>query len=194
MSRVPRPVVPSQKTMDNIAAELAKLHILKGGDYSRQVERITRMNVFHPIENEVNIFSVGGEGGDDYDNLLNAARKAVTHGYKVFILPNPSGTRTPDFIFERKGVYRMYELKTIQGNSSALNRLTDSTSQSNHVLLNMTTRYNGGLLAVQIKSYFEQNDQALEVLIFKGKASLSIKRRFVFQKDFVRKFRKEFGK
>ena len=180
--------------MGDIAAELAKLHILKGADFSRQVERIARMDIFHPIENELNIFSVGGEAGNDYDNLLNAARKAVTHGYKVFILPNPSGIRTPDFIFERKGVYRMYELKTIQGSSSALNRLTDATSQSNHVLLNMTTRYNGGLLAVQIKSYFEQNDQALEVLIFKGKVSLSIKRSFGFQKDFVKKFRKEFGK
>ena len=171
--------------MNDIATELAKLHILKGADYSRQVERIARMDSFHPVDNEMNIFSVGGEKGDDYNNLLNAARKAVTHGYKVFILPNPNGIRTPDFIFERKGVYRIYELKTIQGSSSASNRLTDSSSQSNHVLLNMTTRYNGGLLAVQIKSFFEQNDQALEVLIFKGKTSLSIKRSFIFRKDFV---------
>ncbi|MBQ8957751.1 MAG: hypothetical protein IJ057_04535 [Bacteroidales bacterium] len=43
--------------MGNIAAELAKLHILKGADISRQVERIARMDVFHPIENEINIFS-----------------------------------------------------------------------------------------------------------------------------------------
>ena len=180
--------------MSDIAAELAKLHTLKGADYSRQVERIARMGVFHPVEDEPGIYSVGGEGGDDYGNLLNAARKAVAHGYKVYILPNPNITRTPDFIFERKGLFRVIELKTIQGSSSALNRLTDSTSQSNHVLLNMTTTYNGGLLAVQIRRYFEQNDKALEVLIFKGKNVLSIKRRFVFQKDFVRKFRKEFGK
>ena len=180
--------------MSDIAAELAKLHVLKGADYSRQVERIARMGDFHPIEKESGIFSVGSENEDDYSNLLNAARKAVSHGYKVYILPNPSGINTADFIFERKGVYRMYELKTIQGSSSVLNRLTDSTSQSNHVLLNMTTHYNGGLLAVQIKNHFEQNDHALEVLIFKGKVSLSGKRNFVFQKDFVRKFRKEFGK
>lgn len=180
--------------MNDIAAELAKLHLLKGADYSRQVERIARMGDFHPVDGETNIYSVGGESNDDYFNLLNAARKAVAHGYKVYILPNPSEINTADFIFARKGVYRIYELKTIQGGSSVSNRLTDSTSQSNHVLLNMTTRYNGGLLAVQIKSYFEQNAQALEVLIFKGKVSLSIKRSFVFQKDFVRKFRKEFGK
>ena len=79
------------------------------------------------------------------------------------------------------------------GKSSAENRLLESIGQTNHVLLNMTTRYNGGLLAVQIKSYFEKNDNALEVLIFKGKDLLSIKRRFVFQKDFIRKYRKEFS-
>ena len=180
--------------MSDIAAELAKLHILKGADYSRQVERIARLGVFHPVEGEPGIYSVGGESSDDYGNLLNAARKAVAHGYKVYILPNPSVTCSPDFIFERKGVFRLIEMKTIQGSSSASNRLSDSTSQSNHVLLNMTSRYNGGLLAVQIRNYFEQNDQALEVLIFKGKNVISIKRRFVFQKDFVRKFRKEFGK
>lgn len=128
--------------MSNITAELAKLHVLKGADYSRQVERIARMGDFHPIENEFNILSTGGESGDDYSNLLNAARKAVAHGYKVYILPNPSGINTADLIFERKGVFRMYELKTIHGSSSASNRLMDSISQSNHVLLNMTTRYN----------------------------------------------------
>ena len=56
--------------MNDIAVELAKLHVLKGADYSRQVERIARMDNFHPVENETGIFSVGGEGGDDYDNLL----------------------------------------------------------------------------------------------------------------------------
>ena len=180
--------------MNDIAAELTKLHILKGADYSRQVEHIARMSDFHPVEDEPGIFYTGSRSDADYGNLLKAARKAVAHGYKVYILPNPNGTKTPDFIFERKGVFRLIELKTIQGSSSVPNRLADSTSQSNHVLLNLTTRYNGGLLAVQIKSYFEQNDQALEVLIFKGKDLLSIKRRFVFQKNFVRKFRKEFGK
>lgn len=180
--------------MSDIAAELAKLHALKGADYSRLVERIARFGNFHIVKGEIGIFSTGSKGEDDYNNLLNAARKAVTHGYKVYILPNPSGMRTPDFIFERKGVYRIYELKTIQGSSSASNRLTDSMSQSNHVLLNMTTRYNGGLLAVQIRNYFEQNAHALEVLIFKGKVSLSIKRNFALRKDFVRRFRKEYGK
>ena len=189
-----RKIVTLQPIMSDIATELAKLHTLSGAAYSKQVERIARTGLFHPVEGEQNIFSAIGEGGRDYESLLNAARKAVTHGYKVYLLPNPSGTRTPDFIFERKGVFRMYELKTIRGASSASNRLSDSEGQSNHVLLNLTTRYNGGLLAVQIRGYFEKNSHAIEVLIFKGKRAISIKRGFVLQTDFIWKFRKEFGK
>ena len=63
--------VPKKQAMGDIAAELAKLHILKGADYSRQVERIARMGNFHPIENESGIFSVGGENEDDYSNFLS---------------------------------------------------------------------------------------------------------------------------
>ena len=180
--------------MFDIAAELAKLHTLSGSSYSKQVERIARKGKFFPIEGEPNVYTAIGDGGEDYERLLNAARKAVAHGFKVYILPNPSGTCSSDFILERKGVFRLYELKTIQGTSSASNRLSDSVGQSNHVLLNLTTRYNGGLLAVQLRSYFELNPRAIEVLIFKGKKAISIKRGFVFQKDFVRKFRCEYVK
>ena len=67
--------------MNDIAAELAKLHLLKGADYSRQVERVARMGDSHPVDGETNIYSVGGESNDDYFNLLNAARKAVAHGF-----------------------------------------------------------------------------------------------------------------
>ncbi len=74
------------------------------------------------MEGEKDIFSVGGENGEDYDNLMNAARKAVEHGYRVFLLPNPKGIRTADFIFERKGIYKMFDLKTITGKSSVSTR------------------------------------------------------------------------
>ena len=63
--------------MSDIATELAKLHTLSGAAYSKQVERIARTGLFHPVEGEQNIFSAIGEGGRDYESLLNAARKAV---------------------------------------------------------------------------------------------------------------------
>ena len=126
---------------------------------------ITQRNEFRPVKNETDIFSAIGESDDDFPALLNAAQRAVSHGYRVFILPNPKGIRTADFIFERKGVYRMYDLKTIQGKASILNRLVESIGQTNHVLLNMATEYNAHLLALQIQKYFEWNPDAGQILI-----------------------------
>ena len=62
----------------------------------------------------------------------------------------------------------MYDLKTIQGKSSVINRLRESIGQTNRVLLNMQTDYNARLLASDIKAYFEENPSANEVMLFKG--------------------------
>ena len=120
--------------------------------------------------------------------MLNAARKAVMHGYRVFVLPNPKGIRAADFIFERKGVYRIYDLKTISGTSSVSNRLKESIGQCNQVLLNMATNYNARQLGKDIRSYFETNPNGMEVMLFKGGRQIIVKRRYALTADFVKTF------
>ena len=83
---------------NDIVQELARLQVLPGAEFARQVERIARRNDFHPLVGQNGIFVADGNHGEDFDNLLNAARKAVEHGYTVYILPNPKGIRTADFI------------------------------------------------------------------------------------------------
>ena len=182
------------ESLGDIASELAKLHELTGADYSRQVERIARMNVFHPLTGDPDILTVGSEGGDDYERLIAAARKAVEHGYTVYILPNPKGMRTADFIFERKGAYKIIELKTILGQSSAGASLMSSIGQTNRVLLNIATNYNARRLASDIKAYFEANRLAQEVIIFKGKKIISIKRLFCKHPSYFKKFCQKYAK
>jgi len=178
---------------NDIAAELAKLHELSGAEFSKQVERIALRKEFYPLRGEKAIYTVG-IAGEDYDNLLAAARKAVEHGYSVFVLPNPMGVRTADFIFEYKGIYIMYELKTIQGGNSAGSRLSGAVGQSNRILLHMATNYNARVLASDIKSYFEGNPHAIEVLIFKGNKKISVTRRYAANPKFNRMFRKQYEK
>lgn len=173
---------------NDITAELAKLHILKGADFSRQVERIALRREFRPLDTDKEIYTVGGEKSDDYQNLLVAARKAVEFGYRVYILPNPTETRTPDFILYKKGVYRTYDLKTVFGRSSVAGSLLDSVGQCNSILINMTTEYNTRCLALAIKKYFEENGNAIDVLIFKGGKRISIKRSLAMNNDFLRMF------
>ena len=180
--------------MNDIAQELARLHELEGADYSRQVEHIARMGVFHLLEGEVGIYATAGEKCADYENLIAAARKAVEHGYRVFILPNPRGIRTADIITEYKGMYFLYEVKTLRGKGSAKTRLMESIGQSKRVILHILAAYNARLLAADIKAYFEANPAALEVLVFKGKKLINVSRDFSQSKQFHHLFRKKYEK
>ena len=176
----------------NIDSILSDLQTARGAAFVTLLKEITKHPAYSVLKSDSNIYTIGGERGEDYDNLLNAAHKAVEHGYRVFILPNPKGFRTADFVFERKGVYKMFDLKTITGKNSVGTRLVESIGQSNRVLLNMPTGYNTRLLAADIKTYFDLNEAALEVLIFKGKSELSIYRRFVSNSRFYSEFKKTY--
>jgi hypothetical protein len=94
-----------------ITEELAKLRILRGAEFIKQLKVIASRKEFHPLDVEPNILTVGGENDADYQSLLAAALKAVNFGYKVYLLPNPHDFRTADFIFERKDNFKMYDLK-----------------------------------------------------------------------------------
>ena len=172
----------------DILIELAKLHILKGAEFVQQLKLLTELNIFKAVKDEKNIYAAEGAHHEDLISLIDAARKAVAHGNKVYILPNPKGIRTADFIFESKGVYKMYDLKTIRGKSSVINRLLESIGQTNHILLNMTTDYDARLLAKEIMRYFKINPNAFEVLIYKGSKSIIVKREAASDKSFVKTF------
>ena len=175
---------------NDFVSELAKLHDLSGAEFSRQVERIALRKEFHLLDSDPEIFTVGGESSDDYQNLLVAARKAVEFGYRVYLLPNPKEIRTPDFILLKRGVYRVYDLKTVFGKASVGGSLIDSIGQCNRILINMTREYNTRHLANSIKRYFEINNDAVEVLIFKGGKHISVKRVIAIRDDFFSKFKK----
>ena len=178
--------------MNDITSELAKLHKLTGAEFSRQIERIALRKEFHPLDTDKDIFSVGGQKCDDYQNLLSAARKAVEFGFTVYLLPNPKEIRTPDFILSKKGIYRTYDLKTIFGKSSVGDSLIDSIGQCNRILLNIQIDYNTRSLAFEIKRYFEINEKAIEVLVFKGRRHFSVKRLTVGRSDYLTIFKKAY--
>jgi len=178
----------------DIVQMLALLHELQGIDFVRQLRLITERHEFSPLQDDPLIFTVGGEGSDDYGSLLDAARKAVEHGYKVFMLPNPKGFRTADFIFERKGVYKMFDLKTILGRNSVGNRLKESIGQTNSVLLNLKCSYGIRNITDEIKHHFEMSPSAVEVLIFAGSKEISVKRNIACSKGFLKMMMNSFRK
>ena len=173
---------------------LALLHELQGLAFVRQLKLITERREFSPLDTDPMILTVGGERSEDYPNLLDAARKAVAHDYKVYMLPNPKYPRTADFIFERKGVYKLFDLKTITGKNSVGNRLRESVGQSNSVLLNLKCNYGIRNMTDEIRKHFETSPSAVEVLIFSGNKEISIKRNIATSKGFLKMMMNSFHK
>ena len=180
--------INNAKTKGDVAEMFAKLHELSGANYIKQLRNITEAKIYERVGK--NIMSAVGKDDKDFKNLMAGAKKAVEHGYKVFILPNPKGVRSADYIFVRNGVYKMFDLKTISGQSSIGTRLAESIGQTNRVFINLATTYPTNRMAVEIKQYFESNDEALEVLIAKGKKFVSVERDFVRERHYHKQFRK----
>lgn len=167
----------------------AELGNLSGAQYINQIRRLTELKIYTKVEKD--IFSAISKDSAEYANLLAGARKATRYGYKVYILPNPKGVRSADYIYVRKGVYKLFDLKTITGTGSIGSRLEESIGQTNRVFLNLTTTYPANRMATEIKQYFEANDDALEVLVAVGKKMISVDRDQVLDRNFHKHFRKK---
>ena len=159
----------------DIKEEIKKLQKLKGKEYWEQLESIARRKEFKNIDN--GIYSAASDKDPDYKNLLNAARMCVKSGYNAYIMPNPKGLKTADIILEKKGVYRLYDIKTISGKSSVSSRLYESREQANNAILNITSRYNARRLSDEIKEYYYSNKEFNELIIcYKGTIRLTLNR------------------
>ena len=168
---------------------MEKLPGLSGAEYISQLRKLTELRIYKKVEK--GILSAISEDSSDYGNLLAGAEKAVRHGYQVFILPNPKGVRSADYIFVRKGVYKMYDLKTISGKGSIGSRLEESIGQTNRVFLNLATTYSTNRMATEIKQYFEANNEALEVIVAVGKKMISVDRDQILDRKFHKCFRRK---
>ena len=175
----------------DITSELLLLKSLKGAAFGNKLKEIAARKEFHALPDDPFIYTVGGEQDADYPSLLMAARKAVEHRYRVFMLPNPHRLKTPDYILERRGVYKLFDLKNISGSNIVHTRLKESIAQANRALLNMP-QYSTRKLVHDIRKYFVKYPDAIEVLIFKGKNEISVSRRFALSQRFYFEFKKMF--
>ena len=85
------------KMKSDIRQELMNLQVLQGISFVRQLKAIVSRKEFRPLDTDPKILLVGGKDDADFPRLLDAARKAVALGYRVYILPNPHGIRTAEY-------------------------------------------------------------------------------------------------
>ena len=190
-SKVDHAISDAKQDLD-VTKMFARLPKLSGADYIKEVRKIANLKIYQKVED--GIFSAISPSAEDYDRLLAGAKKAVRHGYTVYLLPNPHGARSADYIFCRKGIYKMFDLKTITGQGSIGSRLKESIGQTNRVYLNLATTYSANRMAGEIQNYFEANGEALEVMVAVGNKMISVERNFVMKRTFFKEFRREIEK
>lgn len=159
------------KASFDMGEAIQQLQTLKGAEFVAKMKEIAQSRQFKPLEKDIFIVGTKEERmkDKDFDSLYLCAQKAVERGYQVFMMPNPRKTKSADYILVRKGLYKLADLKSVEGQNSVGARLSASVGQANRAVLNMTTTYNPRKLGMAIKHYFEESPEAIEVIIFKGK-------------------------
>lgn len=181
-----RSVIRQENAGYDIGESLVRLYDLNKEEFGREVRQITSSKIFKLVEKD--IFSAIGSDDNDYKHLLAVARKASHRGYTSFILPNPRTGRTPDIILRRKGIFKIYDVKTIVGTNSVSNRLADSVGQTHRVILHITTEYDPRQLAKEIKTFLKDNIDTIEVTVLRGNKEITVSHATILDKHYIQKF------
>ena len=139
----------------------------------------------------------------DYDNLLKTgeypkniqhAQKFVQHGYDVFLLSNPQGFKSSDFVIRKRGKLYYVEGKTSTGKHSLNHNFDDGSTQADRVSINFAGNTNTTYVRGEVKAAFVGNKHLKEVLIFRGSRLIKVTRQDALGKQFEKKFSKIWNK
>lgn len=126
-------------------------------------------------------------------NNLQIAQKFVANGYDVFLLSNPKGTKSADFIIRKRNCLYYVEGKTSTGGSALSIRLSDGAKQSDRIALNFIGLPQTSKITDLIKNVFFQNQNLIELIIFKKGRLIIIKKKDCFAKNFEKAFKRIWG-
>ena len=132
------------------------------------------------------------EEGEMPGNLM-MAKKMLTHGYDVFMLPNVKG-KSADFILRRDGKLYYAEGKSSYGQNSLDNRLLHGTEQSSRIIADIQGNKNSNYIATTLKKAFEKRPNLQEVILLKGGRMIKVSQKDVFAKKYEEKFKKKWDR
>ena len=125
---------------------------------------------------------------DEFPGNLSLARKLMSNGYDVYMLGNPNGIRSADFIVTKKGLIYYLEGKTMNGKGSLDELLEKATSQSNNIIVDIIGTDNAAYIAKEIRNTFERHKLLKEISVFKGNRLIKTTRRHISSSNFEREF------
>ena len=123
-------------------------------------------------------------------NNLQIAQKFMMNGYDVFLLSNPKGTKSADFIIRKKNILFYVEGKTSTGGSSLVHRFDNGAEQADRIAINFIGYPKASEIIEIINSTFYNQANVNELFLFKGKRLITVSRDFCNSKHFENAFYK----
>lgn len=128
---------------------------------------------------------------DEFPGNLGLARKLMINGYDVYMLGNPNGIRSADFIATRKNMIYYLEGKTFNGTNTLDHLLFKAVCQAEKVVVDIITQTDVKYLTSIIRLAFERNSTLNEVMFFKGSRMIYVDRRRLRKKNFEMDFKND---
>ena len=147
--------------------------------------------------------SVYGLNISQYDDILLSgempknlaiAQKLVVNKFDVFLLTNPTSTKSADFVLRQNNKLYYVEGKTLDGKNSLDHLIEKGGKQSNRVVIDIVGTKNARYLKKEIQDGFESNGSLQYLLLLKGKRLIVIDRDAAMAKDFENTFLKLWNK
>lgn len=115
---------------------------------------------------------------------LAIAQKLVMNKFDVFLLTNPTSTKSADFVLRQNNKLYYVEGKTLDGKNSLDHLIEKGSEQANRVVIDIvgTTRTN--YITKEIKSAFEYYPTLQEIFLFKRSRLIKINRLAATAKHF----------
>jgi len=147
--------------------------------------------------------SVYGLNISQYDDILLSgempknlaiAQKLVVNKFDVFLLTNPTSTKSADFVLRQNNKLYYVEGKTLDGKNSLDHLIEKGSEQANRVVIDIVGTTSTNYIKTIIEKGFERYSVLQELFLLKGSRLIRINRQMSQTKTFMESFKKVWNK
>ena len=147
--------------------------------------------------------SVYGLNISQYDDILLSgempknlviAQKLVVNKFDVFLLTNPTSTKSADFVLRQNNKLFYVEGKTLDGKNSLDHLIEKGSEQSNRIVIDIIGTTNTNYIKTIVEKGFESYSVLQELFLLKGSRLIRINRQMSQTKTFMESFKKIWNK
>lgn len=147
--------------------------------------------------------AVYGLNISQYDDILLSgempknlviAQKLVANKFDVFLLSNPTSTKSADFVLRQNNKLYYVEGKTLDGKNSLDHLIEKGCEQSNRLVIDIIGTTKTNYIMKEIKNAFESYPVLQEIFLLKGSRLIQVSKKMFVAKTFLKSFKTVWNK